>query len=173
VARARRKPTPVKVIQSKSDNGSGVEVAAVVDDDEDEADEEVEPPVELVESRAIDTPAVCDTSCGGVLALVTLSEKFNTPPAASPWPKKLRPSACKGLPFWSVVLKRKSKTPLLLKPVEPGRIVRGPCVEVAGGVTTPPAGSISATTCGVVTFDAPAVGGGPVGAAILVVLVRV
>jgi hypothetical protein len=52
-------------------------------------------------------------------------------------------------------------------------IVSGPCVDVAAGVTTPPAGSIKATTCGVVTFDAPAVGVGPVGAARPVVLVRV
>jgi hypothetical protein len=121
VALARIKPAPAKVVQSKSDNGSGVEVAGVVEEDEDEVeededeveededeDEEVEPLVEPVESRIIDTPLVCDASWGGSLALVTLSEKFNTPPDASPWPKKLRPSACRGLPFWSVVLKRKS-----------------------------------------------------------------
>jgi hypothetical protein len=182
------KPAPAKVVQSKSDNGSGVAVAGVpeVDDEEDEdeedeedeeeedeEDEEEEDEDEFVESRVIDTPGVCDSSLGGSLALVTLSEKFRTPPPASPWPKKLRPSACSGLPFWSVVLKRKSNTPVLLKPCEPGMIVSGPFVDVVGGVTTPPAGSMSATTCGVVTLVAPAVGGGPVGAAILLVLVKV
>lgn len=112
MALARMKPAPAKVVQSKSDNGSGVEVAGVLEDDKDEEDEEAEDEedeeVEPVESRVIDTPEFCDTSWGGLLALVTLSEKFNMPPAASPWPKKLRPSACRGLPFWSVVLKRKS-----------------------------------------------------------------
>jgi hypothetical protein len=177
VALARMKPAPAKVVQSKSDNGSGVAVAGVPevddDEDEDEDDEDDEDEDEFVESRVIDTPGICDSSLGGSLALVTLSEKFRTPPAASPWPKKLRPSACSGLPFWSVVLKRKSNTPVLLKPCEPGKIVSGPFVDVAGGVTTPPAGSMSATTCGVVTLVAPAVGGGPVGAAILLVLVKV
>jgi hypothetical protein len=97
MARARMKPPADKVVQSKSDNGSGVDVAGLDEEDEDEDDDELV--VELAGSSVIVTPAVCDTSRGGALALATLSEKFNTPPAASPWPKKLRPSACKGLPF--------------------------------------------------------------------------
>jgi hypothetical protein len=83
LARARSKPAPVKVVQSMSDSGSGVVIEEVVDDDDEEEDE-VAPPDELGESTAIDTPEVCETSWGGLLALVTLSEKFNTPPAASP-----------------------------------------------------------------------------------------
>ena len=79
MALARMKPAPAKVVQSKSDNGSGVAVAGVpeVDDEEEDDDEdEDEDEDELVESRVIDTPGVCDTSWGGSLALVTLSEKF-------------------------------------------------------------------------------------------------
>jgi hypothetical protein len=86
MARARTKPAPARIVQRKSDNGSGVEAGGMFEevDDEEEEDDDEDEEDELVASRTIDTPDVCDTSSGGSLALVTLSEKFKTPPAASP-----------------------------------------------------------------------------------------
>jgi hypothetical protein len=63
-----------------------VEVAGRPEEDEEDEDEdeEPEPDAEPVASRRIDTPGVCERRSGGSLVFVTLSEKFNRPPAASP-----------------------------------------------------------------------------------------
>jgi hypothetical protein len=97
---ARTKPAAAKVAHSKIDNGSGADTLSepTPDEDEDEDEDEDDPDVddeleedeepddELVGSRVIVTPEVPDTSWGGLLTLVTLSEKLRTPLAASPWP---------------------------------------------------------------------------------------
>jgi hypothetical protein len=94
--RARTKPAAAKVAHSKIDKGSGEGTLSELTPDEgededdpdvdDELEEDEEPDDELVGSRVIVTPEVPDTSWGGLLTLVTLSEKLRTPLAASPWP---------------------------------------------------------------------------------------
>ena len=85
-----------KVAQRRTDRGSGtlstltLDVEVEEEDDEPEEEEELEEEdelaVELVESRVIVTPEVCETISGGLLTFATLSEKLSTPPAASPCP---------------------------------------------------------------------------------------
>ena len=88
--RARSRPAPARADQSNRDKGSGT-LSTLPDpveeeDEEDEEDEDEELVDELDESSVIVTPDVCDTSCGGLLTLVTFSAKWRTPPGANPWP---------------------------------------------------------------------------------------
>lgn len=85
----RSRPATAKLIQSRTETGSGTLSTLTVaveeeDDDEDELEEDEDE--ELFDTRLIVTPGVCDKICGGSSAFVTLSEKLSTPPAANPCP---------------------------------------------------------------------------------------